>query len=596
MSIQDNADTMTQTESSERPQDQEVSDLASSDKGKAPVQQEQEVPDSARYKEDRLPAGAFSTPSNYIPSPEEQLPDDVRLRLSFFNSGFASKAHELIVYTPDGEDELFMVVQEIIEYTQNPKIGKHYRYSFDDTGIGRLFADSYKWKLRYVPEWKEWVIYTGKIWTPCGLEIMEYCKDFTDKVRDIIDCYHIPDDSIGKQIKSIVKKWQSRKGKEMILKEAASVHPVSINDFDKDPFIFNCQNFTLNLKTPEPKKHNPRDFLMKIANVEYDPNAECPRWDRHMMEVFDEDADLVEYTQKALGYALTGDTRYECFFILYGQSSRNGKGVTMGTFQHMLGDYACTTSPDTITQKKFASSGGPSEDIARLKGARFVNISEPDQNMVLSSALIKTLTGNDTIIARMLYKNSIEFKPICKFFINTNHRPKVTDRTVFLSKRIKVIPFDHHFPDDKQDTGLKDELIQKENLSGILNWCIEGLRYLSKKDFSKEAFAEPEAVKRAIDDYEQAFFGKSATQQDNDDITQFIAEVLEQNSGSEIRAMSAYGRYCEWCEEKDCEVYSQKMFSQKMGTHVTIRRKRPSGRSDANPVSMIIGYKFKSEG
>lgn len=650
MSIQDNDDDMTTKENPEAPQEQEVPSLTSSDVDEPPETQEQEasasiapdgdepletheqeIPAPASLDEDKTPETQeqevsapiapdgdepsespeppheqeeSSDESSYIPSPEEQLSDDEQKQLQFFQDKFAPKANDLTVYTPDGEDELHRVVSETIEYILNPKFGKHYRYSFDDTGIGRLFADSYKWKLRYVPEWKEWVEYNGAVWAPCGSEIMEYCKDFTEKVRYFIDGYRIPPNSLGMQaevigrkigqIKSITDKWQSRKARETILKDAASVHPVSINEFDKKPFIFNCKNGTLNFETWRFTDHDPQDMLMKMANVSFDNNATCARWEKHMEQVFEGDADLIKYFRKALGYALTGDTRYECFFILYGPTSRNGKGVTMGTFQHMLGDYACNTSPDTITQRKFTNSGGPSEDIARLRGAHFVSISEPDQNMVLSSALVKTLTGNDVITARMLYKNSFEFKPVCKFFINTNYLPQVSDPTLFASGRVKVIPFKHHFGPDEQDPGLKDELIQEENLSGILRWCTKGLRNLRNNKFSKEAFDEPEAVKIATEEYKQVSIGNSA-RQNTDEIAQFIADALEESRGDEIRTMLAFGQYCAWCEEKRREPCSKKMFSQKMENHVTIKRKRPAGKSDANPVSMIIGYKFKSK-
>ncbi len=116
-------------------------------------------------------------------------------------------------------------------------------------------------------------------------------------------------------------------------------------------------------------------------------------------------------SQKALGYALTGDTSHECFLILYGPKSRNGKGTCMETFMRLMGDYGRTAKPDTIAQKQTANGSGPSEDIARLAGARFVNIPEPDKRMNLSAALVKTLTGNDTITARFLNENSFEYRP-----------------------------------------------------------------------------------------------------------------------------------------------------------------------------------------
>ena len=105
-----------------------------------------------------------------------------------------------------------------------------------------------------------------------------------------------------------------------------------------------------------------------------------------------------------------------------------------------------------------------------------VNISEPDKKMVLSATLVKTLTGNDKITARFLNENSFEFYPQFKFFINTNHLPKVTDVTVFSSGRVKVIPFERHFDERDQDKGLKGRLSQPKNLSGVLNAPLDILK------------------------------------------------------------------------------------------------------------------------
>lgn len=100
---------------------------------------------------------------------------------------------------------------------------------------------------------------------------------------------------------------------------------------------------------------------------------------------------------------------------------------------------------------KINSSGSaPSEDVARLVGARFVNISEPDKKLVLSAALLKSLTGNDTINARFLHENSFDFRPQFKIFINTNHLPMVTDLTLITSGRVKIIPFERHFEEWEQ--------------------------------------------------------------------------------------------------------------------------------------------------
>ena len=138
----------------------------------------------------------------------------------------------------------------------------------------------------------------------------------------------------------------------------------------------------------------------------------------------------------------------------------------------MMGDYGKTAVPQTIAQQANARGGAPSEDIARLAGARFVNISEPDKKMQLDSSLIKRMTGRDTIAARYLNENTFEYTPQYTIFINTNHLPTVGDNTIFTSGRCHVIPFQRHFSQEEQDIGLKE--LFSQCLPAILNYCLTG--------------------------------------------------------------------------------------------------------------------------
>ena len=162
------------------------------------------------------------------------------------------------------------------------------------------------------------------------------------------------------------------------------------------------------------------------------------------------------YLQKAIGYALSGDTSLECLFILYGATSRNGKGTTMETIPADLGDYGRTAKPDMLTNKGLRTpTSGPSEDVARLNGARMVNVSEPEKSMQIDASLTKQMTGNNILTARFLRENSFEFKPQFKLFIDTNHLPQISDMTLFESDRIKIIPFNRHFTAEERDIDLK---------------------------------------------------------------------------------------------------------------------------------------------
>lgn len=300
---------------------------------------------------------------------------------------------------------------------------------------------------------------------------------------------------------------------------------------------------------------------MKAA-VSYDPKAKSPLWEKTVADVMQGDMEKAAFLQKAMGYGLTGDTSEECFFLLYGPTARNGKGTIMETYIRLLGRYGRTSKPDTIAQKQSVNGSGPSEDIARLAGARVVNISEPGKQMVLSAALVKTLTGGDTVTARFLNENSFEFVPQFKLFVNTNHLPKVTDVTVFNSGRVKVIPFEKHFTEAERDKDLKQKLAQPESLSGILNWCLDGLWL-----FRETGLSLPPAVRAATLQY----------QQDSDKVGRFLDEMLEASVGDEVRTEDAYQAYQEWCTQNGLSAEGMSTWKQAMSAYTEIIRKRPNG-------------------
>lgn len=454
------------------------------------------------------------------------------------------------------------------------------RYTWDDMGNGYLFADWYKDEARFVTLRNKWFIYNGKIWVPdeSNLRAAELCKKLAKQLTKY--AWTLQDEKMQQNYLKFLIKWQGRNYRETILKDAQSVYPMAVTDFDANPYLLNCLNGTLDLETKIFYKHNPNDFLSKMSGVNFDSTAKSNRWEQFIDEVMMGDKDKAEFLQKALGYALTGDTKQECFFVLYGPTSRNGKGTTMETFMQMMGHYGKTGRPDSLAQRNKPNANGPTEDIARLAGARFVNFAEPDKTLVLSAALVKSLTGNDTQTARYLNENSFEYKPQFKLFINTNHLPAVTDNTLFTSGRVKIIQFERHFEEWEQDKGLKDELTKPENLSGILNWCIEGLRMIETTGFNM-----PDTVKSATDEYRK----------DNDRLGRFIEDEMERDSDAETPTVDVYNQYIIWCSRNGFTPDNQTTFNSSLKTIATITRKRPAGSSrNVNPVTLMLGYKFRT--
>lgn len=473
-------------------------------------------------------------------------------------------------FTPDLRF-LDTTVEQLAPHT-NP------RYESFQIGNCKMFVDYYRRIILKNDTRGCWYIYDGRVWRPDthNVRIGEMAKDFHDVLLQFASTITSADtrDRFLKRVEAL----DQRKFRDIMVKDAGDETDITVQmeAFDRDKYIFNCHNGTINLITGEFRPHSPEDLLTKMTEVDYDPNASCLRWTTFLDEVFEGDTDRIRYLQKAVGYAMSGDTRLECMFILYGPTSRNGKGTTMETILRILGEYGRTAKPDMLSKKNFADSSGPSEDVARLNGARMVNVSEPEKSMVIDASLTKQMTGNNTLTARYLRENSFEFKPQFKLFIDTNHLPQISDMTLFESDRIRIIPFNRHFTAEERDIDLKSYFAKPENLSGILNWCLEGFRL-----YQEEGLKMPGSVESATQEYRDQ----------SDRLTMFTVQCLKHGKeeiGKDLRAAAIYTRYKEWCGENGFKYENAANFRKKMeNMGFVYQRRRPWGEKGAPLTTMV---------
>jgi putative DNA primase/helicase len=273
------------------------------------------------------------------------------------------------------------------------------------------------------------------------------------------------------------------------------------------------------------------------------------------------DADTALFLQKALGYALTGDTSLECFYIFHGNTTRNGKSALSETVAHILGEYARTMQPQTLSRRPSDGSSA-SLGIARLKGARLVNMPEPEKGLELNIALVKQLTGGDTYTGRFLNENPIEFRPECKFFINTNHLPDTSDNAIFTSGRVKLMPFDRHFTAAEQDNGLKKLFRKKENMSGMLNWLMEGYRLMLETGMDA-----PARVTAAVDAYWQ----------ETDTFGAFLSEYTVERENAHTKTSILYANYTFWAKDNGYRPMDSKSLVDELRRRCIVRQNGREG-------------------
>jgi putative DNA primase/helicase len=263
---------------------------------------------------------------------------------------------------------------------------------------------------------------------------------------------------------------------------------------DQDPWLLNCLNGTLNLRTGRLRKHRRQDYITKLAPVEFDPNARMPLWDAHIQHVTNGNEELAEYLQREAGYGLTGVTSEEIITLYYG-GPNTGKTTHLEAKKSTMGDYAATAGFDAFLRQKQAK--GPRNDLARLAGARLVCASEVPPGRQFDEVTVKQLTGGDTVTARFLYGEYFEYMPQFKICLAANHRPSVRDDDPAIWRRLRLLPFENAVPAEKRDPDVKARLRDpSDGGPAILAWMVQGALKWKRKGLQ-----EPAVVRAATEAY-----------------------------------------------------------------------------------------------
>lgn len=247
--------------------------------------------------------------------------------------------------------------------------------------------------------------------------------------------------------------------------------------------------------------------------------------------------------QKAIGYSLTGLTDEQCLFILYGHGA-NGKTTFLQVISRILAEYAMQTPTETLMVK---GKGVISNDVARLKGTRFVIASEAEAGQQLAENLIKQMTGGDTLSARFLHQEYFDFKPTHKLFLGTNHKPVIRGTDHAIWRRIRLIPFEATIPESERDAKMTEKLFAEAE--GILAWMVEGCRL-----WQSNGLGIPPAVKKATEGYRSEM----------DVIAQFIEDRCETGAEFSITNQDLYQAFSEWCSQNGEQIVTKKRLTQRL--------------------------------
>src|ERR1043165_8228245 len=230
-------------------------------------------------------------------------------------------------------------------------------------------------------------------------------------------------------------------------------------------------------------------FTLTSWAYAFDVAATCPQWERCLEKILPGEKER-SLLQEFAGYLLTHDTSLHTFLIMTGDGA-NGKSVVTEVLTQMLG-------PDNVTHvglERFNDRFALARTIGKLANI----VSEIGAVRGMVEGVLKAIVGGDRITVEFKNQTPFDAKPTVRLLFATNVLPELDDRSDGLWRRVQILPFTVTIPKEHQDPHLAQRICDNE-LPGVFNWAVEGLRRLRRQG----RFTVSEAVQLAVREHRLA--------------------------------------------------------------------------------------------
>jgi putative DNA primase/helicase len=324
-----------------------------------------------------------------------------------------------------------------------------------------------------------------------------------------------------------------------------SLAVASLAGFDTDPDMLNCQNGVIDLRTGAIVKHHPAQQYTHCATVDYDPKADRGAWVAWLTETVG--ASMADWLQMAVGYSLTGHTREEILFYLFGPS-RAGKGLFSEVLLALLNKPVATSvNFDTFTAQRTGDS--QNFDLAPLRPTRLVFASESNAYERFNEAKVKALTGGDEVYCAFKHRQFFSYRPAFKIWLLSNQPVNADPDDDAVWGRVRLV----HFPKShlgNEDKGLKERMKSPENLRGVLAWAVEGARRWY--DLGPDGLPDPGASRAMLAEHRGEL----------DNVGAWLDECATVDADGFCTFQETFKSYKFWCEGNGVTPKQQKGLSQ----------------------------------
>jgi putative DNA primase/helicase len=416
-----------------------------------------------------------------------------------------------------------------------------------DTGNAERFAARFRGDARYCAERKRWLFWCGSHWAwDATGEIGRRVKTTVRGVR--AEAASCSDMNERKELFAWAAKSEgaSRRGALEALAQCEPGIAITVDELDRDPWLLNCLNGTLNLRTGRLQPHISSDLITKSTGVAYRKGANTELWNTVLNNLHQGDDELHRYLQRIAGYALTGLSTEKKFFFLCGPPD-GGKSSYLNALLSCMGSYARTTPFETWVERP--NIGGNRDDLVSLQGVRLVVSGEVRSTAHWDTATIKAITGGDRISASAKYESQIEFTPQCTILLAANDAPKARDDDEGFWRRMQRIPINGEIPKEQQLKNVGELLREEANAEAALAWAVEGCRMWVEDGGIGTAKVVEEST--------------AAYREDNDWIGGFL-ESYEQVEDSVIPAANFRSQYEDYCKREGQKAEATKTLAKRI--------------------------------
>jgi P4 family phage/plasmid primase-like protien len=417
--------------------------------------------------------------------------------------------------------------------------------------------------LRYVPDVSGWIVFRDGAWT--WDKSGSFVRETAGKLGKQIYIEGVPFSmEQARYFANHARTSQSARTIDAavsLLSDQSNIRlPLAL--IDADPMLIGfdhaCQ--VIDLRTGLARPAAVTDYITKsLTPCAVGDSAKAVRWLAFLEQIFDGDAELIGWLHRWCGYLLTGSTSEQIFLFFFGLGA-NGKSVLAELLKHVMGDYGRAVASETLTETK-RQAGGASPDLADLIGCRLAMSSETEDGSALAESLVKSLTAGDTITARQLYAQPVQFQPAFKLLMLGNHRPIIRGNDYGIWRRVRLVPFTKTFSEQDRDPHLLDTL--KAEAPHILAWMVEGCM-----EWQRRGLADvPAVVASQTADYRE----------EQDIIGQWLGDCTKADRGLETDTSELYTNYRAWALESGLNPASKVSLGRRLSERGFSRRKS-SGR------------------